>query len=137
MVSTVPMSVLYSTSYDMTHPPSNICDNDEATFWMTTGLYPQEVAFKFSKPIQITRITIVCGKAKNVVMYSATNPELTEWVQVDSYKFESKPVKQQDTHKLNMQSASYGLKVEILQGWDAFSAIYLIRVDGPTVRFEE
>ena len=137
MVSTVPMDLFYATSLDSEHPPTNIVDNDETTFWMTTGLFPQEAVMQFKKPAQITRITTVTGKVKNMVVYAATDKALTEWAEIDSTNLPGQPIKQQETHQLNYQRTSYGVKVVINKGWGQFAAIYLVRVEGPSVREEE
>ena len=137
MVSTVPMDLFYATSLDSDHPPTNIIDNDETTFWMTTGLYPQEVVLQFKKPSQITRITTITGKVKGMVVYAALDKDLTEWNEIDSTTLPAQPIKQQETHQLNYQRATYGLKLVITKGWGTFSAVYLVRVEGPSVREED
>lgn len=137
MVSTVPMDLFYATSLDSEHPPTNIVDSDETTFWMTTGLFPQEAVLQFKKPAQITRITTVTGKVKNLIVYAATDKALTEWAEIDSTTLPGQPIKQQETHQLNYQRTSYGVKVVVNKGWGQFAAIYLVRVEGPTVREEE
>ena len=134
MVSCVPMEIYYATSLDKDHPPSSIVDGDETTFWMTTGLYPQEVVVQFKKPCQIVRITTITGKAKFLRIYSATEKSMTEWLEIDSFQVPAQPIKLSETHQLNLQSTSYGLKVVIQQGWGPFTALYMLRVEGPTVR---
>ena len=84
MVSTVPMDLFYATALDSEHPPTNIVDNDETTFWMTTGLFPQEVVLQFKNPAQITRVTTITGKVKSMIAYAASNKDMTEWVEIDS-----------------------------------------------------
>lgn len=131
------MDLFYATSLDSDHPPTNIIDNDETTFWMTTGLYPQEVVLQFKKPSQITRITTITGKVKGMVVYAALDKDLTEWNEIDSTTLPAQPIKQQETHQLNYQRATYGLKLVITKGWGTFSAVYLVRVEGPSVRQED
>lgn len=131
------MDLFYATSLDSDHPPTNIIDNDETTFWMTTGLYPQEVVLQFKKPAQITRITTITGKVKGMVVYAALDKELTEWNEIDSTNLPAQPIKQQETHQLNYQRTTYGIKLVITKGWGTFSAVYLVRVEGPSVREED
>ena len=131
------MDMFYATSLDSEHPPSNMIDNDETTFWMTTGLFPQEIVLQFKNPAQITRITTLTGKVKNMVTYAATNKDLTEWAEIDSTNLPGNPIKQQETHQLNYQRTSYGVKIVITKAWGPFAAVYLIRVEGPTVREED
>ena len=133
MVSVVPLDVWYSTSLDSEHPPTNIVDNDETTFWMTTGLYPQEVVLQFKNPAQITRLTTITGKVKSMVVYAALDSEMTDWAEIDSTTLPGQPIKQGETRQLNYQKTCYGIKIVITKGWGQFSAIYLVRVEGPTV----
>ena len=137
MVSTIPMNPLFSTSFDISYPPSNICDGDESTFWISSGLYPQTVAFKFSKPIQITRITLVVGKVNNLIVYSGLDPEFQNWQKIDLFHFDPKPIKQQDQRQLSIQTPSYGIKLEIIDGYGPFCYIYFCIFDGPTFRNPE
>ena len=137
MVTPIPLEVFYSTSLDIDHPDTNVIDNDETTFWTTTGLYPQEIALKFIKPAQITRITTVTGKVKSFDVYAATNKELTEWAKIDSTNLPANPIKQPETHQLNYQRTAYGIKIVITKGWDQFSALYMVRAEGPIVQEEE
>jgi heat shock protein beta-11 len=137
MVSPVPADLLYSTAFDTDHPPTNVTDNDETTFWMTTGLFPHEVVLQFRKPAQITRITTVTGKAKSMLVYAALDKELTDWNEIDATNLPGQPIKQQETHQLNYQRPSYGIKLVISKGWGPFVAIYAIRVEGPTFREQD
>lgn len=137
MVSTVPMELFYATALDSEHPPTNIVDNDETTFWMTTGLFPQEAVLQFKHPAQITRITTVTGKVKNMIVYAANDSALTDWVEIDVTNLPGQPIKQCETHQLNSQRTSYGIKIVITKGWGQFAAIYLVKVEGPAVKPEE
>lgn len=134
MVSTVPLSVHYATSMDEEHPPSNIVDSDDTTFWTSTGLFPQEVVLAFKEPAQITRVTITSGKLRNIVVYGATDKELSDWMEIDSYHLPANPVKQQEMHQLTLHATYYGIKLFIDQAWGPFVAIYGVRVEGPPVR---
>ena len=133
MAKLVPLSVLYATSLDTDHPPSHSIDENDGTFWLTTGLYPQEIAYQFKEPCQIMRIAVITGKVKNMTLFEATNQDCTEWSEIDEFSFQALPIKQLDTHQVNMQSTAYGVKVSINQGWGPFSALYSLSIEGPIV----
>jgi heat shock protein beta-11 len=137
MVSTVPMDLFYATSFDNEHPPTGACDGDETTFWITTGLFPQEIVLQFRKPAQITRITTVTGKVKSMVVSAALDKGLTDWAEIDNTNLPANPIKQQETHQLNYQRTSWGVKIAISRCWGSFAAVYLVRIEGPTVRVTE
>jgi len=129
-VKSIPMQLCYATCFDLEHPPSNAIEPDETSFWMTTGLFPQEIVFKFNEPIRIVRVSLIVGKTKNVNIQSASDPELNSWMEIDSFTLPANPVKQKETHQLDLRSVSYGLKVTIEQGWGPFAALYLTKVEG-------
>jgi heat shock protein beta-11 len=137
MVTAVASDLLSSTAFDIDHPPTNVNDNDETTFWMTTGLFPHEIVLQFRKPAQITRITTITGKVRNMIVFAALDKDLTDWNEIDTTKLPEQPVKQQETHQLNYQRPSYGIKLVISKGWGSFAAVYLIRVEGPTFRDQD
>jgi heat shock protein beta-11 len=137
MVSTIPVDLWYATSLDLEHPGSNAIDGDEGTFWMTTGLFPQEIVLQFKRPAQITRVTTITGKVKSMIVYAATDKGLTEWNEIDSTNLPAQPIKQQETHQLNYQRVTYGVKLVISKSWGAFAALYALRIEGPTVREDD
>ena len=137
MASTVPLELSYATSLDSEHPPTNIVDNDDTTFWITTGLFPQEAVLQFKNPAQITRITTVTGKVKNMVVYASSDSALTEWAEIDVTNLPGQPIKQTETHQLNAQKPAYGIKIVITKGWGQFAAIYMVKVEGPTVKVDD
>lgn len=51
--------VIMATCYDERHPPENVIDGNDATFWVTTGLYPQELVVALPMKTDVTRITTV------------------------------------------------------------------------------
>jgi hypothetical protein len=136
MVSVVPMSVAYATSFDHNHAPVNVLDTS-GTFWVTTGLYPQEIVFQFKTPAQITRLMTSTRKVKSMIVYSATTKELTDWEEIDATNFAAQPLAQEETHQLNHRATSYGIKIVVTMGWGPFTAFYRVQVEGPTVHVDE
>ena len=59
-------SIVMATSFDERFPPENILDGAESfgaeaigTFWMTTGMFPQELVIALDKPVQVSQIVIM------------------------------------------------------------------------------
>ena len=51
------MEVKAATSFDESFDPKNVLDsNNMKTFWMTTGLYPQEILLQLQQPIVINEV---------------------------------------------------------------------------------
>jgi heat shock protein beta-11 len=130
------MTLAYATSFDVNHPPTNVL-NPSRTFWVTTGLFPQEIVLQFKQAAQITRITTDTGKVKTMIVSAALNKEFTSWKEIDATNLPAQPISQQETHQLNYTRACYGVEIVFTVGWGPFAALYLVRVEGPTVHVEE
>jgi hypothetical protein len=59
-------SIVMATSVDERFPPENIIDGAESfgaeaigTFWMTTGMFPQELVVALANPVQVSQIVIM------------------------------------------------------------------------------
>ena len=51
------MEVKCATSFDDRFDPKNVLDTKNMrTFWMTTGLYPQEILLQLEQPIVINEV---------------------------------------------------------------------------------
>jgi hypothetical protein len=97
---------------------------------MTTGLFPHEIVLQCLRPAQITRITTITGKVRNMLVSAAMDKDLTDWNEIDA----TTSLPELQTHQLNDQRPSYAIKLVISQGWGSFAALYLIRVEEPTFR---
>ncbi|XP_062920029.1 intraflagellar transport protein 25 homolog isoform X1 [Mobula hypostoma] len=52
--------LVLATSGDEKHPPENIIDGNTETFWITTGMFPQEFIIRFPEVVQINCVKIHC-----------------------------------------------------------------------------
>uniref|UniRef100_A0A3P9LYI8 Zgc:158640 n=1 Tax=Oryzias latipes TaxID=8090 RepID=A0A3P9LYI8_ORYLA len=50
--------VVLASSSDESHPPENIVDGNINTFWMSTGMFPQEFIIRFPEPTTISALTV-------------------------------------------------------------------------------
>jgi len=60
--------VVAATCYDERHPPESVIDGDDSTFWVTTGLYPQEIVVALPKLTDVTRLTTVSMNVRKLVI---------------------------------------------------------------------
>ena len=49
-------SVIMATCGDERHPPENIIEPKDGSFWVTTGLYPQEFVIKLGSTAQVNKV---------------------------------------------------------------------------------
>ncbi|XP_052448206.1 intraflagellar transport protein 25 homolog isoform X2 [Carassius gibelio] len=50
--------VVLATSSDENHPPENIVDGKTETFWISTGVFPQELMIRFPDNKSIFNVSI-------------------------------------------------------------------------------
>ncbi|XP_041064909.1 intraflagellar transport protein 25 homolog isoform X2 [Carcharodon carcharias] len=53
-------------SGDEKHPPENIIDGNTETFWITTGMFPQEFILSFANLIKISSMKIHCYNVRSL-----------------------------------------------------------------------
>lgn len=56
-------SIAYSTSTTEAHPAKDALEESRKTFWLTTGMFPQELVIKLSRrtPLQSVKLLTVNG----------------------------------------------------------------------------
>mmetsp|Transcript_79956 Transcript_79956/g.166252 ORF Transcript_79956/g.166252 Transcript_79956/m.166252 type:complete len:209 (+) Transcript_79956:96-722(+) len=59
-------SVVFSSSADPRCPPKRAIDQADATFWSTTGLYPQELVIRLARPAAVRRIRLSCSNIRRL-----------------------------------------------------------------------
>ncbi len=71
--------VTSSTSYCVEHPPSCISDGKLNTYWISTGLFPQEVSIALSERATIKRMEIVCMGIKSLELSKSDQSNAANW----------------------------------------------------------
>ncbi len=49
--------IVLSTCADELHPPENVLDPNDSTFWATTGLFPHELVVAVTNNVHVSKIT--------------------------------------------------------------------------------
>ncbi|XP_056671076.1 intraflagellar transport protein 25 homolog isoform X1 [Monodelphis domestica] len=78
--------VILATSSDEKYPPENIIDGNAATFWTTTGMFPQEFIICFHKHVKIERLSLHCYfvRSLRIEKSNAKEPvDFERWVERD------------------------------------------------------
>uniref|UniRef100_A0A3P9LY83 Zgc:158640 n=1 Tax=Oryzias latipes TaxID=8090 RepID=A0A3P9LY83_ORYLA len=82
--SSLDAKVVLASSSDESHPPENIVDGNINTFWMSTGMFPQEFIIRFPEPTTISALTVDIKKLKiekNISQSASQFESVTEKVQ--------------------------------------------------------
>jgi heat shock protein beta-11 len=119
--------VLFSSSFDDKFQPSNIFSSGK-DFWVTTGLYPQELIIQLDSAKSINSINISCYAVKKIVIESCENESAVNFVkQAEMIDIPFNEGKLQEFF-LNFSSSSKVkiLKVKVEEGYDDFCSIHNI-----------
>lgn len=65
-LSSAGTSVSLVSSSDPKYPPENIIDGKSDTFWLTTGMYPQEFIVTFASAMTINNIKLKCHNVRRL-----------------------------------------------------------------------
>lgn len=57
-LSSAGSTVSFATSSGADHPPENIIDGKSDTYWLTTGMFPQEFVISFASTMNVNSIKI-------------------------------------------------------------------------------
>jgi heat shock protein beta-11 len=67
-------SVLSASSFDPLHPPSSVIDGEYNTFWLTTGVFPQELVIQLGEPSLVKGVELVSTGVRRVELAKAEGP---------------------------------------------------------------
>mmetsp|Transcript_27831 Transcript_27831/g.58904 ORF Transcript_27831/g.58904 Transcript_27831/m.58904 type:complete len:135 (-) Transcript_27831:82-486(-) len=122
--------VLMVSSLDEEHPGDNIIDGNENSYWISTGLYPQEILIELGNPSKISTIRLATTNVKTIRIegcYETTPVNFQTLVETE-YPDKTGRLQQKDLPCNTSEPASF-VKVLILSGWHDFCSVHKISVD--------
>ncbi|GMH35661.1 hypothetical protein BSKO_03529 [Bryopsis sp. KO-2023] len=122
--------IVMTTCSDQRHPAENMIDQSEHTFWVTTGMYPQEFVLDLGSMSKVTRITTLSRNVRRLNVESSSVPETNEFKGLIDVDLGPRP-KQTESQGVDV-TARY-LKWRIASGYDNFAAITRISVLGERI----
>ncbi|KAI4819983.1 intraflagellar transport protein 25 homolog [Pseudochaenichthys georgianus] len=120
--------VVVASSSDENHPPENITDGNTNTFWMSTGMFPQEFIIRFAEPTDISAVTVDSYNVKHLKIEKNTSQSASQFESVTEKEFQ-----QTDGHlqsnaiSLNGSGATH-LRLIITSGYDHFASVHRVSV---------
>ena len=67
-------AIISSSSFDPKHPPSSVIDGEYNTFWLTTGIYPQEIIVQLGEPSLIKGVELMSTGIRKVELAKSEGP---------------------------------------------------------------
>ncbi|KAF1389681.1 hypothetical protein PFLUV_G00076000 [Perca fluviatilis] len=127
-LSSLGAKVVVASSGDENHPPENITDGNTNTFWMSTGMFPQEFIIRFAEPTTISAVTVDSYNVKHLKIEKNTSQNASQFESITEKEFErTEGHLQSNAISLNGSSATH-LRFIITSGYDHFVSVHRVGV---------
>ena len=122
------VSVVMATCSDERHPPHDALDEDDRSFWVTTGLFPQEIVVKLGKASQVTKVRTLTANVKKFSLEYCDEDEPVGFKPAFEVELADKGASrlQTEVHQVNCRAKF--LKFIIGSGWGDFASVHRISV---------
>ncbi|XP_043941403.1 intraflagellar transport protein 25 homolog isoform X1 [Protopterus annectens] len=122
--------VVLATSSDEKHTPENIIDGRTDTFWMTTGMFPQQFIISFSNPIKINTVTIQCYNVRCLSIEKSASTEVANFEKCTEKELQHVEGQLQTEEFALSQIRATHLRFTIKSGFDHFVSVHRVMVEG-------
>lgn len=131
------VGVVMATSCGTRHGPEGVTSSSPDEFWMSTGMFPQELVVRLEHKTVLSSIKVVTAGVRDMVVEWAEGPEPKNFQKVadvshprpDVHGPERLTQRQSHTVRMKDQKARY-IKVTILSGWDDFVVVRSVVGEG-------
>ncbi|XP_072244258.1 intraflagellar transport protein 25 homolog [Leuresthes tenuis] len=124
--SSLGAKLVLASSSDENHPPENIIDGNTKTFWMSTGMFPQEFIIRFAEPTKVSAMTLDSYNVKHLLVEKNTSPSASRFEFVTEKEFEcTEGHLQSNSISLNDSIATH-LRFIITSGYDHFVSVHRV-----------
>lgn len=129
-------SIVMTSCMDDRYPPANVLDGKDNTFWITTGMFPQEFVIALAKPIQVEKITFLSQSVKKLAVETCAAENAQSFEKVFEVELANREGRlQTEVQKVNIKAKF--LKFTLLSGWAEFSTVNRISVLGQSLDGED
>mmetsp|Transcript_28681 Transcript_28681/g.71041 ORF Transcript_28681/g.71041 Transcript_28681/m.71041 type:complete len:133 (+) Transcript_28681:148-546(+) len=122
--------VIFTSCNDENHPGSNIIDGNDRTFWITTGLFPQQFIVQLKEEGSFSRLKTVTTNVRKLCFEKCTEDQPTAFEQIFEAELDSPQGSriQQETHAVSLHTARF-VRVTIVSGWDDFASVHRLGIE--------
>lgn len=124
--------VLMASSRDEDHPADNIIDGNDKTYWISTGLYPQEILLELAQPRRVSGVRLSTTNVRSVRIEGCSEPAATTFETLGSAEMDAKSKGNLQSKQLKCREQSQPIrfvKTMILSGWHDFCSVHRIVVE--------
>uniref|UniRef100_A0A8D3A5I7 Heat shock protein, alpha-crystallin-related, b11 n=1 Tax=Scophthalmus maximus TaxID=52904 RepID=A0A8D3A5I7_SCOMX len=123
-LSSLGAKVVVASSGDENHPPENITDGSTETFWMSTGMFPQEFIVRFAEATTMSAVTVDSYNVKHLRIEKTASQNASQFELVTE---KGKGNVHLQYLFLNGSSATH-LRFIITTGYDHFVSVHRVTV---------
>jgi hypothetical protein len=76
--------IVSASSYDANHPPNAIIDGNSASFWVTTGSFPQEFVVQLGQASTIKSVELISCGLRAIELYKTEGIHANSWEKIAS-----------------------------------------------------
>ncbi|GLC38550.1 Intraflagellar transport protein 25 [Pleodorina starrii] len=121
--------IVMASCSDERFPPENMLDGKDNTFWITTGMFPQEFVLKLESCIRVSKITTLSLNVRKLAVEKCDQDKPDQFEKVFEVELANRGDRlQTEVHQVNIR-AKY-LKFMILQGHGEFATVNRVSVVG-------
>ncbi|GFR45548.1 hypothetical protein Agub_g6942 [Astrephomene gubernaculifera] len=121
--------IVMASCGDERFPPENMLDGKDNTFWVTTGMFPQEFVLKLDSCIRVSKITTLSLNVRKLAVEKCDQEKPDQFEKVFEVELANRGDRlQTEVHQVNIR-AKY-LKFMILQGHGEFATVNRVSVVG-------
>ncbi|CAH1243851.1 intraflagellar transport protein 25 homolog [Branchiostoma lanceolatum] len=125
--------VVLATSSDENFPPENIIDGSGSTFWLTTGLFPQEFIISFTNLMNINNIRLLTTNVEGLTIERSVQNEPVNFEPLTEKVLEFVEGELQSEDIQVDATTAHHLRFVIKSGFDHFISIHRVNVNGSAV----
>jgi hypothetical protein len=124
-----------STSWDPMHSPSAIIDGKSGTYWISTGLFPQEVTIALPELSSIKKIEIVSQGIKQMEVLKCETLNTASWERICLQREvdDADGELQRLSPSITSDTRASHVRIKILTGWTDIVSIFKVSINGSTV----
>ncbi|XP_053726772.1 intraflagellar transport protein 25 homolog [Synchiropus splendidus] len=120
--------VVATTSSDENHPPENIIDGNSKTFWMSTGLFPQEIIIRLAEPTNTSKVTVDSYNVRHLKVETNASQNASNFKFAGEKEFDqTEGHLQSNTITISGTNATH-LRFIITSGYDHFVSVHSVNI---------
>lgn len=122
--------VFMVSSLDDAHPADNVIDGNEQTYWLSTGLYPQEIILELGRPSRVAGVQLSATNVRTVRVEGCSEQPAVSFEPLATGELEAGAglLQRQELRCIKQALPTLFLRAKILSGWHDFCSVHRIVV---------